>query len=133
MNCQLRAVLPGFVAETIDLARRSPNQSGRVDVGTIVLHRMKEVQGFTISVTSALAPRKAAEECEKGCGAEKKSKWSEAKSRFARAVEIYPDYAAAWLELGRIQMRLNDVASAKLSFERSASADSKFISPHQSG
>jgi tetratricopeptide (TPR) repeat protein len=129
-DCDLQAVLPGFTSQTIELASKL-NDFGNADVGVIVLHRMKQVDGFTISATTAMAPAKAHKHYDKGREEEKKGKWDAAQAEFSKAVEVYPKYAVAWLELGRTQLRLNDPAAAKVSFQQSLAADSKFISPYE--
>src|SRR5262249_4143635 len=102
---------------------------GSADVGTIVLHRLQQVEGLTISATSAMAPDKAKKSYEKGREDEKKQKFDAAKEKFQKAVEIYPNYAVAWYELGRIQMQEKDLQGAKASFEASVKADPKYVSP----
>jgi tetratricopeptide repeat protein len=129
-DCDLQAVLPGFTSQSVELASKV-NEFGNADVGVIVLHRMKQVEGFTISATSASAPGKATKLFEKGREDEKKGKWSAAQAEFGKAVEVYPKYAVAWLELGRTQLQMNDSAAAKASFQKSIAADAKFISPHE--
>jgi tetratricopeptide (TPR) repeat protein len=104
---------------------------GTADVGTIVLHRMEKVEGFTISATSAQAPDKAKKEYQKGREAAEKSKWDSAQEHFSHAVEIYPRYAVAWFELGRVQMQLNDLPGAKASFQHAIEADNRYISPYE--
>jgi tetratricopeptide (TPR) repeat protein len=129
-DCDLQAVLPGFTSQSVELASKV-NEFGNADVGVIVLHRMKQVEGFTISATSALAPGKAQKQYEKGREDEKKGKWSAAQAEFSKAVEVYPKYAVAWLELGRSQLQMNDPSAAKASFQQSLAADPKFITPHE--
>src|SRR5207237_2923252 len=95
----------------------------------IVLQRKKQVEGFAISDSTVAARGKAAKQYEKGRDDEKKGKWSAAQAEFSKAVEVYPKYAVAWLELGRTQLQMNDPAAAKASFQQSLAADPKFISP----
>src|SRR5205814_1216247 len=64
MTCDLRASLPGFRSDLISLAAR--RYMDNPDVGTIVLHRLANVEGLTISATSALAPKDARKAYEKG-------------------------------------------------------------------
>lgn len=64
-NCEIQAVLSGFVSDTVELSSRMSSMEG-IDVGRIVLHRLGQVQGFTISATSAAAPGKARKAYEKG-------------------------------------------------------------------
>jgi len=75
------------------------------DVGRLVLHRLGQVEGLTISATSAMAPKDAQKAFEKGRDKAAKQKWDEARPFFEKAVQIYPKYAVAWFELGSIQMR----------------------------
>jgi tetratricopeptide (TPR) repeat protein len=96
-----------------------------------MLHRMSQVQGFTVSATSAAAPGKAKKEYEKGREQEKKQKWDDALKSFQKAVDVYPKYAVAWFEMGECQLQKNDVPSAQQSFRQAIHADSKFISPYE--
>jgi tetratricopeptide (TPR) repeat protein len=129
-ECQLQAVLPGFTSQVLELAGRITN-FGTDNVGTIVLHRLDHVEGFTISATSASAPGKAKKEFEKGREMEKKQKWDAAQQALQKAVEVYPQYAVAWFELGQVQVQKSDTLTARQSFHQAAAADAKFISPYQ--
>src|SRR5437667_11895118 len=82
--------------------------SETTDLGRIALHRLGEVQGFTVSATSAQAPNGARKAFEKGRDQQKKQKRDDAQRSFEKAVEIYPKYAVAWFELSRVQLRKND-------------------------
>jgi tetratricopeptide repeat protein len=128
-DCELQAVLPGFTSDVVQLSTISP--LGRNDLGRIVLHRSEQIQGTTISATSAAAPSAARKAFEKGCDQEKKSKWDAAQQYFEEAVRIYPSYAVAWYELGRMQAQKKDVAGAGRSFEQALAADPRFASPYQ--
>jgi tetratricopeptide (TPR) repeat protein len=93
--------------------------------------RLEQVEGLTISVTSARAPSKAKKEYEKGREFEKKQKWDAALQSFQQAVEVYPEYAIAWFELGRVEVQKGEPAAARQSFHKAVSADPKFVSPYQ--
>jgi tetratricopeptide (TPR) repeat protein len=129
-DCDLQAVLPGFTSQQIELASKM-SQFGNADVGTIVLHRVGHVEGFTISATSAMAPGKAKKLYEQGREEEKKNKLDSAQEKFSKAVEIYPKYAVAWFELGRVQVQKKDTEGAKNSFHQSLAADRTYISPYE--
>jgi tetratricopeptide (TPR) repeat protein len=129
-NCSLQASLPGFRSEVIELRSRALDM-GSADVGTILLHRLSQVEGLTVSVTTASAPPAARKEYEKGQEDARKGKWDSAGKRFFKAVEIYPKFAVAWCELGRVQVQQNDEATARSSFARAVEADSKFLTPHE--
>jgi len=100
------------------------------DVGSLVLHRLAQVEGSTVSVTTAQAPPDAKKEFENGRNSEKDEKWEAAEKHFARAVQEYPQFALAWYELGRMQMRKKDSEAARKSFHQALSADAKFVSPY---
>ena len=128
-DCELQATLAGFTSESISLGGRfSGDQSA--DIGRVVLHRLANVGGFTISATSAQAPGSAKKALEKGQEQQKKGKWDDAQKSLEKAVTIYPKFAAAWFELGRVQLQKNDPAGARHSFQQSLAADSKYINPY---
>lgn len=128
-QCELLAVLPGFTSQVVELA--GLDMSPSMNVGTIVLHRMAHVEGFTISATTAMAPPKARKAFEKGREQEQKKKWDAAEKKFQEAVQLYPKFAAAWVELGRMQLQRKDAAAGRDSLRQSVTADPQFISPHQ--
>lgn len=129
-DCDLQAVLPGFTSQQVELASKM-TQFGNADVGTIVLHRVGHVEGFTISATSAMAPGKARKLYEQGREDVKKNKMDAAQEKFSKAVAIYPKYAVAWYELGRVQEQKNNLEGAKISFHQSIAADRTYISPYE--
>ncbi len=128
MGCDLRASLPGFRSDVVNLSGR--RFMDNPDVGTIVLHRLGNVEGLTISATSLNAPKDARKAFDKGREAEKKHKFEDAEKHFSKAVELYPKYAAAWYQLGVIQDSNKDYAAARKSFDEALAADPKFISPY---
>ena len=127
-NCDLRAVLAGFRSDSVSLGARrlldDPN------VGTIMLHRLANVEGSAVSMTSLQAPKEARRAYDKALQELRRNKSGEAAKELHKAVEIYPNYAAAWYELGRIQQQDGEAAQARISFEKSMSADARFISPY---
>jgi len=128
-DCELLASLAGFTSDSISLGGRfSGDQSA--DIGRVVLHRLANVGGFTISATTAQAPGEARRALEKGQEQQKKGKWDDAQKSLEKAVTIYPKFAAAWFELGRVQLQKNDPAGARHSFQQSLAADSKYINPY---
>src|SRR5579872_976581 len=128
-ECEVQAVLGGFSSEVVELASRM-NTLESTDIGRLVLHRLAQVEGTSISVTSAQAPTAARKGLEKGREAEKKAKWDQAAKSLQKAVDLYPKYAVAWFELGRVQLVKNDIAAAKKSFEQSIAADPKYVNPY---
>src|SRR5450432_2822034 len=129
-NCEILAQLPGFSSQPIDLSSRLSTFES-ADIGQLVLHRMGKVEGLTISATSAMAPKDAQKDYESGHQKAAKEKWDEAEQQLTKAVEIYPRYAIAWFDLGRVQLRKNEAGSARHSFEQSIAADPKYVSPYR--
>jgi tetratricopeptide (TPR) repeat protein len=129
-ECELQASLSGFSSEIVQLSSRL-SAFGSSNVGRVVLHRLSPVEGLTVSATSALAPAAAKKAFEKGSEQEKKQKLEEAQQSFEKAVQIYPQYAEAWFELGRVQLWRNDNAAARHSFTKSLAADPSFVNPYR--
>ncbi len=129
-SCQLEVVLAGFAPRTVDL-NASQERGQSIDLGVILLHPLGNGSGFTISATSAAAPDSAKKAFSKGLEQKRKQKWTEAERAFESAVKIYPAFAVAWFELGTIQLQQNKLDAARASFQSSAQADSKFVSPYR--
>jgi Tfp pilus assembly protein PilF len=127
-GCELRASLPGYISGRIDLIGRRGLDNP--DVGTILLHRMANVAGVTVSATSLMAPKDAKKALEKGQRAARKKKWDEAQKNLQRAVQIYPKYAAAWFELGLVHQERNQIPQARSAYAQALAADSKFVKPY---
>lgn len=129
-GCELDAVLAGFTSEKVQIGRRATG-FGDNNVGQIVLHRMTAVEGLTISVTTAQAPEGARKAFKKGIEEAQRDKWDEAQALFEKAVKIYPKYAVAWFELGRVQARQKNLVEAKRCWEQAVGADEKYVLPYQ--
>lgn len=129
MDCELQAKAPGFRSQSIMLANRRAMDPP--DVGVILLHRNSgSEEGSTVSAVSLAAPKDARKAYEKGMEMLKKKKLADARKDFEKAVESYPDYAAAWYELGRFQSATGDAAAAHHSFDTAVKADPKFVLPY---
>jgi tetratricopeptide (TPR) repeat protein len=128
-TCEIRATFAGFRSDAISLAGKQ--YLGESEVGTIVLHRMNNVEGLTMSATSALAPKDAKKAYEKGLESVKKNKTDEAQKDFEKAVEVYPKYASAWFELGRLYEQRDHFDKAREAYNQSLAADSKYINPYE--
>ena len=127
-GCEIRASLAGFRSESVSLAGR--RMMDNPEVGTIIMHRLSGVEGYTSSITSMLAPKDAKKAWEKGRDLAKKKKYPEAEKEFQKAVDSYPKYATAWYELGVAQESQNNIAGARTAYAKSIAADSKFINPY---
>lgn len=128
MGCELRASLAGFRSDVVSLAgRRSLDNP---DVGTIILHRLAKVDGFTFSGTTAFAPKDAKKAYDKGRNAMKKKKWADAEKELTKAVTTYPKFAAAWFELGLVYHQQSKLDEARRAYNESINADGKFVNPY---
>lgn len=130
--CELQAELAGFQSERIVLGPRRVLDNP--DVGVIVLHRRESAEGGTISLKTLAAPKKAVKAFEKA-GKElrkKKINYSKVTKELEEAVEIYPEFAAAWQLLGEARIELMDLAAARQAFGRALAADSQFVYPYLS-
>ena len=128
-GCEIRANLPGFRSDIVNLVGRRALDNP--DLGTIILHRLAKVDGFTFSATSALAPKDARKAFEKGAEQLKKQKFADAERELTKATTLYPKYAAAWHELGVAYHQQKKLEDARRAYEESIKADSKFVSPYE--
>ncbi len=128
MGCELRASLAGFRSDLLNLSGRRALDNP--DVGAIVLHRLGNVEGTTISFTSMQAPKDAKKAYDKGVDALKKKKWADAQKNLEKAVAVYPKYAAAWFELGQAYHQQQNIEQARNAYARSLEADPKFLKPY---
>jgi tetratricopeptide (TPR) repeat protein len=128
MGCEVRASLPGFRSEVVNLAgRRSMDNP---DVGTIILRRLANVEGLTTSATALAAPKDAKKAFEKGRDQARKNKLADAEKELTKAVMIYPKYANAWADLGKVQELQNKGEAARESYAKALEADSKLVPPY---
>ncbi len=128
MNCELRAQLPGYRSQTVSLVNHRAMDNP--DIGVILLHRVGETEGTTVSARTLAAPKNARKAYAKGFSDLKKKKADEAEKEFAKAVQIDSNFAAAWCELGKLQVARSEFDAAHQSFEASVKADPKFVIPY---
>jgi tetratricopeptide (TPR) repeat protein len=128
MGASVQANLAGYQSDVVNLASR--HSMDNPDIGTIFLRRRANVEGLSISATSAFAPKDAQKLLEKGRADEAKKKWPEAEKELQKAVAIYPKYAAAWLELGNVQAAQKNTEAARNSYTQALAADPKFVNPY---
>jgi tetratricopeptide (TPR) repeat protein len=127
-NCVLRANIAGFTSDKVDLFNRK--QSDSPDMGLIVLHRIAGVEGASVSVTSMRAPKDAKKAYEHGLESLLKNKPSDAAKDFEKATALYPKYAEAWMNLGKVRLQQNSVPAARAAFLKAMDADPKLVPPY---
>ncbi|MFN0103081.1 MAG: tetratricopeptide repeat protein [Bryobacteraceae bacterium] len=128
MGCEIRANLPGFRGESVILSGR--RFMDNPDVGTMILRRLANVEGFTFSMTTALAPKEAKKSYDKGLDLVKKKKLPEALLEIEKATTAYPKYAVAWFDLGRLYETQKRPDDAQKAFESAIAADGKYVKPY---
>ena len=97
---------------------------------TIVLKRIGLHEGSTISATALNAPEPAKKAYGKGVEAMTDEKWPAAQKNFEKAVEIDPEYAPAWSDLGQVLKEQSKATEARAAWEHAVQLDPKYIKPY---
>lgn len=84
----------------------------------------------TVSVARLAVPAKARGEFQKACGKLKLNNFPAADAEARKAVEIYPDYAAAWVVLGQALTGENKVDQAVQACKRAMKVDPTYAPPY---
>jgi hypothetical protein len=126
-NCKVRASVTGFRSSEVDIAYL---MRGDANVVTLVLHPVARIEGQTTSRTSAQAPPTARSAFDKAGRAIYKQRWEEAIKQLRKAVEIYPEYAEAWSDLGNSYAEREQTGEARGAYRRAISIDAKFVNPY---
>jgi tetratricopeptide (TPR) repeat protein len=127
-SCELRASAAGFHASVISLVDLDSFGSS-IDVGTIVVQRAIKTEGTTLSALPYKAPKDASRAYERGLEAERKGKLAEARQYFKQAAELYPKYAIAWFQLGRVLEKEKQNDEARTAYLKATTIDAKFAPP----
>jgi len=128
MGCSVAAALPGFNSSSLTIADR--NLLDTPDIGTITLSREEGSAGTAVSSTTASAPKDAAKALEKARGEWLDNKPDRAQKDLEKAVQIYPQFAEAWYQLGKLRQAANS-SDALDAFSKAAAADPKFSLPYE--
>ena len=96
----------------------------------IVLKRIGDNEGSMVSMTALKAPEDAQKAYGKGVVAMTDKKWPAAQKNFERAVEIYPEYAAAWTDLGEVWKAQSKPDEARKAWQRALEVDPKYVKPY---
>jgi tetratricopeptide (TPR) repeat protein len=128
MGCSVQAALPGFDSSSVVIANR--NLMDNPDIGIITLTREDNSVGSAVSSTTASAPKDATKSFEKARAEWLDKKPDRAQHDLEKAVQVYPQFAEAWYQLGKIQEAANS-PDAINSYSKAAAADPKFILPYE--
>ena len=129
-GCDLIAELPGFRSDQISLGRRRAMDNP--DVGVIVLHSLGGPTTSVISATTLQAPKKAAASYDKAMRemTKKNGDPEKAAKELEKAVEEYPQFAAAWSLLGDTRAKMENEAGAREAYEKAVEADPGYLRPY---
>jgi tetratricopeptide (TPR) repeat protein len=128
VGCSVSAVLPGFNSSQLTIANR--DVLAHPNIGTITLRRESGAAGTAVSATTATAPKSAMKSFEKARSEWLDNKPDRAQRNLQKAVEIYPQFAEAWYQLGKIQAKLKSPAAWE-SFSKAVAADPQFALPYE--
>jgi tetratricopeptide (TPR) repeat protein len=126
-GCMLRASLSGYKSSVIEMGT---GHSALNDVGTIVLFPIEKVRGGTVSDTSLLAPKAAKKAMEKAKVALRKDRLSDSEKYLKSAIALYPKYAEAWFQLGRLYQAQRRIKEARDSFTKAIESDNLYVNPY---
>lgn len=129
LGCELRATLAGYHSDLVDLSMRKPLDDP--NVGTIVLHRIGNIEGKTTSFTTLAAPKSARKLYGKSLQLIQKGKLAQAEEDLTKATSEYPQYAVAWEQLGELHFKGGAVEQAQADFRRAIKADSHYVNPYE--
>jgi len=131
-HCQCEAALAGYRSEVVRLGVRS--QFDDPDIGFINMYPLHHVQGITISVTTATAPKKAMEAFQKAKEelSEGKADHSEVIRHLEDATEIYPEFAEAWQFLAEAYLSEGRQPESREAFRKALEADPLYLPPYGS-
>ncbi|HEY1204540.1 MAG: tetratricopeptide repeat protein [Bryobacteraceae bacterium] len=96
----------------------------------IVLKRIGDNEGTSVSITAVNAPKDAKKAYESGVAAMAHQKWDVAQKDFERAVAEYPKYAPAWSDLGEALMQDLKPQEARAACEHALEADPRYLKPY---
>ena len=128
-DCDLQAESPGYTSSKVSLYQHASFDN--FDVGAIVLHRITGDEGRVVSLLALKAPKDAKKNFDKGTDQLRSNKLTDAAASFQKSVTTYPQYADAWLSLGRVQLQLGTKDAARESFQKAMDLDDKLVGPWQ--
>lgn len=127
-GCIVKGSIAGFHSSektiTVHNLREEPN------LGTLVLSPEDRGGGSEVSPTTKTAPAKAMKAFQKAREDWLNQNADKALGNLKKAVQAYPQFADAWLQLGKLQEQ-SDPQAAKDAFSKALAADPNFILPYE--
>ncbi len=119
-ECPVEIRLEGFRMKIVTLR----------DAEVIALKRLGESEGVVAPASSSSAPRSAAKAYAKGVEALRKGRFAEAEKQLQNAVSLYPDYAAAYSDLGEALEKQKKFPDAQAAYEKALTLSPKYLKPY---
>ncbi len=129
LDCELQAVLAGYHSSSVPIKRLHLLENP--DLGVILL-RPNGARGVGAVVTaqSLAVPKDVRKLFERAQREASAGKTERAEQDLEKAVAVYPQYAAAWCALGKLQVAGGGLDSGRASFERALHADPNQVDPY---
>lgn len=127
-GCVVQGTVPGFHSTSITLTQH--NLRDQPDIGTLMLSRIGRDSATTVSRTTQTASPKAIKSFEKAHGEMLQHDSDGAERDLKKAVQTDPQFAEAWLQLGKLQ-QASDPQEARDSFSKALAADPNFVLPYE--
>lgn len=128
VGCDVKAALSGFDSSSVTIAQR--NLTDDPNVGTITLKPAENAVSSATSATTAAAPKDAVKAYEKARSEWAENKPDKAQKDLQKAVQIDPQFAEAWYQLGKMQ-EAQKSPDAVGSFQKAVAADPKYVPPYE--
>jgi len=129
LDCELRAVLAGYHSQSVPL--KTLHLMENPDIGVIVIRPDgAHGAGAVVTAQSLAVPKPARKLFESAQTEIRSGKTDRARQHLEKAVAVYPEFAAAWCALGKLQVASGGLDSARASFERALHADPNQVDPY---
>jgi tetratricopeptide (TPR) repeat protein len=128
VGCDVKAALTGYDSSSVTIAQR--NLTDDPNVGVITLKPAESAAASATSATTAAAPKDALKSYEKARTEWAENKPEKAEKDLQKAVQIDPQFAEAWYQLGKLQ-EVQKSPDAVNSFQKAVAADPKFVPPYE--
>lgn len=127
-GCHVQGTVPGFRSTTITITQSILRD--QPDIGTLILSRIGRDSATTLSRTTETASAKAIKSFEKARSEMLQHDSDGAERDLKKALQADPQFAEAWLQLGKLQ-EASDPQAARDSFSKAMAADSNFVLPYE--
>ena len=122
LDCELRAVLAGYHSQSVPI--KPLHLMENPDIGVILIRPDGPHGESTVVTAQSLAvPKEARKLLERAQQEADAGQTQRAEQHLEKIVAAYPEYAAAWVALGKMQAAAGGLDSARDSFERALRAD----------